>query len=403
MTDFLIGRQQILDRNLDTFAYEILFRGNQFDLNVQEGASSATKQVISDTVVEIGLNDLVGPHLAFINFTTQNLIDKTPLNLPKERIVIEVLETVLVDHAIVENLRELSQLGYTIALDDFTLSPEWLPLLDIADIIKLDVMACSLEETRQLIERLKPYSLKFLAEKVETHEQFKLLRDWGCEFFQGFFFSKPNLVEGRRLGVNQAASMQVLAAINREDIEFAEIAALISQDVGLSYKLLHYINSAFFALPNKIESIPHAITTLGLREVKRWLNILTLANLSEKPSSVLQVVLIRAKMCELLGQEIGEEAEIFFLVGMFNGLDSLLDIPLQQALQQLPLSNKITDATLYRKGHAGNVLQFVMDFETAEHVDKNLTCLKMVSNQRITALYLQSIEWWSQHIYPLIS
>lgn len=165
MTDFLIGRQQILDRQLNTFAYEILFRGTDFDLNLKDGAANATKQVISDTLLEIGLNDLVGPHKAFINFTTQNILDKVPLHLPKDRIVVEVLESVAVDAEIVANLRELSQLGYTLALDDFVLAPEWLPLLEFADIIKIDVMADTLEATRTLIDQLRPYNLTLLAEK----------------------------------------------------------------------------------------------------------------------------------------------------------------------------------------------------------------------------------------------
>lgn len=312
MTDFQIGRQQILDKNLNTFAYEILFRGQHFDLNALEGAANATNQVISDTILEIGLNNLVGPHLAFINFTTQNLLDKTPIHLPKDRIVIEVLESVKINDNVISNLRDLSASGYTIALDDFVLTPEWLPLLEFADIIKLDVMLDGLEKTKQLIDQLKPYGLTFLAEKVETHQEFETLKSWGCEYFQGFFFSKPNLVEGKRLGVSQTASLQLLGILNREDVDFDEISQVVSQDVGLSYKLLHYINSAFFALPRRIDSIQQAISCLGLLEIKRWLNILTLSSLSAKPSSVLQVVLIRAKMCELLAKATHQDAEMFF-------------------------------------------------------------------------------------------
>lgn len=191
MTDFLIGRQQILDNNLNIFAYEILFRGSHFDLNKQDEAASATNQVITDTIVEIGLNEIVGPHKAFINFTTQNILEKTPLNLPKDRIVIEVLESVAVDLRIINSLRELSEAGYIIALDDFVLTDEWRPLLEFADIIKLDILADGLEGTRRLIEQLKPYKLKLLAEKVETHQAFETLKSWGCELFQGFFSADP--------------------------------------------------------------------------------------------------------------------------------------------------------------------------------------------------------------------
>lgn len=399
MTDILIGRQQILDRHLNTFAYEILFRGKDFDLSLKDGAANATNQVIADTILEIGLNELVGQHKAFINFTTQNILDKTPALLPKERIVIEVLESVAVDANIVKNLKELSNLGYTIALDDFVLAPEWLPLLEFADIIKLDVMAGSLEDTRQLIEKLKPFNLRLLAEKVETYEQFQTLCDWGCELFQGFFFSKPNIVEGKRLGVSQSAAIQLLSVLYKADVSFAEIGKIVSNDVGLSFKLLHYLNSAFFGLPQKIESIQHAIACLGLVEVKRWISILTLSSLGDKPPSVLQNLLIRAKMCELLAREIREDSENYFLIGMLSGIDGLLDIPLPKALEQLPLAEDINDAILNCRGNAGEALKFCIAYERWE---PGLKDFRGIPPERIANIYLESIDWWATQIAPIL-
>ncbi len=400
MTDFLIGRQQILDHHLDTCAYEILFRGQDFDLSLKDGAANATKQVISDTLLEIGLNELVGQHKAFINFTAQNILDKTPLHLPKERIVIEVLESVAIDADIVNNLRELSQLGYTIALDDFVLSPEWLPLLEFANIIKLDVMADGLEGSRKLIEQLKPYKLKLLAEKVETYQEFEALREWGCELFQGFFFSKPNIVEGKRLEVNQAAAIQLLSAINKADVSFAEIGKIVSQDVGMSFKLLHYLNSAFFGLPQKIESIQHAIACLGLIEIKRWINILTLSAMSDKSSSVLQNVLIRAKMCELLAKEIKADGDHYFFIGMLSGLDSLLDMPLAKVLEHLPLADDINNAVIHHQGNAGQTLHFCIAYERWE---PDLGNFRNVPPERIATIYLECIDWWASSILPFLA
>ncbi len=398
MTDFLIGRQQILDSKLNTFAYELLFRGDNFDLSVKEGATCATNQVITDTILEIGLNELVGPHYAFINFTAQNILEKTPLHLPKDRIVIEVLEDVAVDLRIINNLRELSAQGYLIALDDFNLTPQWIPLLEIADIVKLDILANSLEETRRLIEKLKPYNLKLLAEKVETHEEFTLLQDWGCELFQGFFFSKPKVVEGKRLGVGQAAAIQLLATINKSDATIPDISHAITQDIGLTYKLLHYINSASFALPNKVESIQHAISLLGLNEVRRWVNILTLSSMSTKPSSLLQNILIRAKMCELLAHEVGEDQESYFLIGLLSSLDAILDQPLEQALHPLPLSSSVKNAILHKTGQGGEALQYALDYEHWS-IDNSNFC--NIEHQRISAIYLECLSWWSHTIYPL--
>lgn len=400
MTDILIGRQQILDCKLNTFAYELLFRGNDFDLSAKEGATSATNQVITDTILEIGLNELVGPHFAFINFTAQNILEKTPLHLPKERIVVEVLEDVVVDLRIINNLRELSAQGYIIALDDFALTPQWLPLLAFANIVKLDIMANSMEDTRQLIEKLKPYNIKLLAEKVETHEEFKLLQDWGCELFQGFFFSKPKLVAGgKRLSISQTTAIQLLAIINKEDVDFHEISETVTQDVGLTYKLLHYINSASFALPNKIESIQQALTYLGLQEVRRWVNILTLSSMSTKPSSLLQTLLMRAKMCELLANEIKEDKDSYFLIGLLSGLDSILDQPLEQALQALPLSPPVKNAILFKAGRPGEALQYALNYERWE-ISGPTFC--DIEPQRISAIYLECLHWWGTHVYPFI-
>lgn len=159
MADIIIGRQQIFDQKLNIYAYELLFRGNDFDLNHAEEATKATNQVITDTILGLGLNTIVGPHKAFINFTTQNILDKTPLHLPKDRIVIEVLESVEIDSKILANLKELSQLGYMIALDDFVFSDDWTPLVEFADIIKLDVLDMGESKTRELITRLKHYNV----------------------------------------------------------------------------------------------------------------------------------------------------------------------------------------------------------------------------------------------------
>ncbi len=390
MAEFLIGRQQILDQKLNIYAYELLFRGQDFDLKNKNEATQATNQIITDSILELGLNNLVGSHKAFINFTSQNILEKTPLSLPKDRVVIEVLENVAVDLRIISNLREFSQQGYMIALDDFVYSEEWKPLIEFADIIKLDVLEMGEARTREAIKHLKSYKIKLLAEKVETHEEFQYLSELGCDYFQGFFFNKPNIVPGRRLGVNQTAAIRLLTIINDPDVEIEKLAKTISMDAGLSYKLLHYINSAFFTLPSKIESIHHAISYLGLREVKRWSNILTLASLSTKPQATLQTSLIRGKMCEELAKLAGEKADYFFLVGILSSLDSILDIPIEEALQQLPLGNDVKKAILTKEGVAGEVLECVINYEQwnlsgmyFRNLDQNL----------ISEAYFKSITW----------
>lgn len=391
MKNFLIGRQQILDENLDTVAYEILLRDNNFDLNHQDQASSATDQVISDIIVNIGLNNIVQQHRAFINFTAGNLLEKTPLNLPKDRIVIEVLEDVEINLKIIALLRDFSQQGYTIALDDFVLNPQWRPLLEFVDIIKLDIMQMSMDDTLKLIEQLKPYELTLLAEKVETKEEFQVLKNAGCQLFQGFFFNKPEIISGKRSEINQTAIIDLLAVVNNADAEFDEIAGVISKDAGLTYNLLNYINSAFFALPSRVETIPHAISLLGLSEIKRWTNILSLSALNSKPQAVLQNILIRAKMCEQMAEHFEQDKAHMFLIGLLSGLDIILDMPLDEALEQLPLADNIIDAILNHENTAGQILAYVLCYEKWDfcHCPKQL----QLSADIASKLYLQSIEW----------
>lgn len=390
MTDILIGRQQIFDQKLNIYAYELLFRGNDLDLNQQDDATQATNQVITDTILELGLNTIVGSHKAFINFTTQNILDKTPLFLPKDRIVIEVLENVEIDERIVSNLQELSKLGYIIALDDFVFSAEWTPLVKIANIIKLDVLEMGESRTRALINQLKPYKVQLLAEKVESYAEYQYLLDLGCQYFQGFFFNKPNIVSGKRISVNQAAAIRLLNTVNNPDVEFEELAKIISLDVGLSYKLLHYINSAFFALPNKVSSINHAISYLGLKEIRRWINILTLASLSSKPEAVMHNALIRGKMCEELATLVGNKSDNFFLIGILSNLDSMLDMPLDEALNQLPLADDIVEAILHKKGIGGEALICVISYE---QWDISSIAFRNIDQTVIGDIYIKSINW----------
>jgi EAL and modified HD-GYP domain-containing signal transduction protein len=391
MTEILIGRQQILDSKLNIYAYEILFRGSDFDLNQKEGATSATNQVITDTILEIGLNEVVGSDKAFINFTAQNLLEKTPLHLPKDRIVIEVLEDVIVDLRMINQIKEFSEQGYMIALDDFVFTEEWIPLIEMADIIKLDVMAMPIAETLATIEKLKPYNVKLLAEKVETLEEYEIFKKAGCELFQGFFFSKPKIVKGKRLGVNQIATIKLLSTINKQDVSFGELSAVITQDVGLSYKLLHYINSAFFSLPNEIESIHHAVTCLGMSEIKRWVNILALTSFTDKPDALFQNILIRGKMCELLAEQFNQDPSQMFLMGMLSSLDSLLDIPIEEALAQLPMAEEVEQAILYKKGIAGDILAYVVFYEQWGLSSGDKT--QRIKPDNIREIYLKSISW----------
>ncbi len=245
-------------------------------------------------------------------------------------------------------------------------------------------------KTRELIKRLQPYNIQLLAEKVETYGEYQYLLELGCDYFQGLFFNKPNIVSGKRVSINQSSAIQLLNTVNSPDVEFDDLTKIVSQDVGLSYKLLHYINSAFFALPNKVSSINHAISYLGLMEIKRWINILTLACLSNKPEAVMQTALIRGKMCEELAGLRGDKSDNFFLIGILSNLDCLLDMPLDEAICQLPLADNIVSAILHKEGLGGEVLKCVISYE---RWDISSISFKNIDQSTIGDAYIRSINW----------
>lgn len=398
MADYFIGRQQILDRDLRVYGYELLYRGGSVDFAEERQAADATNQIIVDAVLDYGLERIAGSRRAFINFTARNLIDKTPLSLPKERVVIEVLENIKVGHEVICAVADLSKSGYLIALDDFIFSEEWLPLVKLANIIKIDIRAHSPQQLAEIIYSLRPYDVKLLAEKVETYEEYDLYRALGFHYFQGFFFNKPNVIHGKRVDAASHSVAQLLALINKEEIDFKELAEAISNDVGLSYKLLRYINSAYFAFRKKIDSIQKAIIYLGMRQIKHWATILTLSRFSDKPNELLILSLSRAKMCELLAVLAGEKSEHFFLVGILSNLDAWLDAPMEEILNSLPLTDKVREAILYKKGAEGEALLCAIHYERC---DSAAIRFKNLQPSAIRQAFWDSIQWTNdvtQHI-----
>jgi len=389
--DFLIGRQQIFDCDLRVFAYELLFRDVNGDTAETFGPTAASNQVIVDSLLEYGLDQVVGTQLAFINFTRENLLSETPFLLPKDKVVVEVLEDVRIDEALIQALQRLVQKGYRIALDDFVFDERWLPLIEMAHIIKFDIQKVTPADSGWVIERLKKLPVRFLAEKVETQEQYLEYRALGCRYFQGFFFSRPNLVRGKRLETSQYAVLQLLAKINRPNISIPELARTISMDVGLTYKLLRYINSAFYALPKQIDSLKFAITYLGVREIQRWASLIGLASFPDRPSEVVKIALIRAKMCESLAASLKlPNGGQFFLVGLMSTIDRLLEIPLDEAVAGLPLSGEVKNALVSRAGWAGEALNCAINYECWR---LNEVRFENLGLREVGKIHLESVGW----------
>lgn len=387
----LIGRQPILDRNGRVRAYELLFRGEMATAGGDFDGNYATASVIANALTEFDFEDVVGPHQAFINFTEELLQNDLALLLPKERVVLEILENVNVTKQLVKAAAALADKGYHIALDDFIFDPKWEPLIVLAGTVKLDVMALSRAELEEHVSTLRRYDVRLLAEKVETAEEHAWLMDLGFDLFQGYYYAKPNTVSRTRIPQNHLAVVRLLAALNQKSSTIDDIEKLVSEDVSLSYRLLRYINSAFIALPQKVDSIRRAVIFFGLDMLRHWASLLVMAGVDGKPKVLMENALVRARMCERLAAQAGlPDTESFFTVGLFSILDSLLDTPMAVILEPLPLSPEIVEALTTGAGVYGEALRCVTSYETCDWANVRFQTL---DRNTIGGVYLDSIEW----------
>lgn len=395
MLDIFVGRHAIYNRELDVIAYELLFRGSEAAERAEfKDADEATSQVILNTFTEIGLDKIVEDKMAFINLTRSFVLGDYSLPLSKAGLGLEILENITIDQPVIEAVQRLSSQGYTIVLDDFVYHESLRPLVELADIIKIDVQTLPDSEVQRHVEILRKHTVKLLAEKVETHEVFEFCNRLGFDYFQGFFFCQPHIIKGQRIPPNRLVTLRLLAKLQDPVTSIRELETLISQDVSMSYKLLRSLNSAFYSLPRKIESIHQALVMLGNQWLKTWASLLLLSSIHDKPQELMQMAMVRAKMCELLATAKRlSPKETFFTAGLFSVLDALMDQPMEDVLNALPLSQEINDALLRREGNLGAVLQCVMDYERG-----NWDAVLHIGLQQgeITQAYLEAITWANQ-------
>jgi EAL and modified HD-GYP domain-containing signal transduction protein len=389
--DIFVGRQPIFDRYQRVFGYELLYRTCGRNRASFSDGDMATSLVILNSFGEIGIEDIVGDQKAFINFTRNFLMNKYPIPLLPEKMVIEVMEDIIPDPEVIAALRSLSKLGYQIALDDVIHPQEVRKLLDIANLVKIDLREINLNQLRDNISLLSRYKVKLLAEKVETREEFDLCLSLGFDYFQGYFLCKPNLVTGQRLPTSRLVLLQLLGKIQNPDIDFSVLEEIIAIDVTLGYKLLRLTNSAYYGIKTKIVSIRHAITMLGLEKVQGWLTLILMADTQDKPRELTIIAMIRAKMCEALAFAARSgNTEQFFLTGLFSSLDAYMDLPIKQILAQINLSDEIVSAILEFNGIMGEALKCVLAYERAEWEQVSF---QKLSAAQICNSYIESIIW----------
>lgn len=394
MHNIFIGRQAIYDKELKVSAYELLSRSNA-DHNEafvgEHNANHATTIVMLNALTEIGLQQLVGDRPAFINLTYDFLIGECAIPDLRNQLVLEILEDVEVTDDLVAAVKKLSDSGYMIALDDFIYHDKMLPLVEIADIIKIDILQLDETGLREHVKKLRQFNVRLLAEKVESQEEYELCKELGFDYFQGYFFCKPNIVESQRAPANRITIVNLLAQLQDPNVQIEKLEELISQDLALSYRLLKYINSAAFALQREVDSIHHAIVMLGLNTIRSLANLMLMSNIDDKPHDLLVIAIIRARMCEELGLNIDKKMkDTFFTAGLFSVIDALMDSSMEDIVSQLPLSSELKEALLEQKGVIGEALKCCIAFERADWKNVQFSGLEQSAIQKA---YFDAVIW----------
>jgi c-di-GMP-related signal transduction protein len=401
--DVFVARQAILNRKKELFGYELLFRSdpekNKFD---GTDSSSASNQVISNTLFSAGLEGILGGKRAFINFDRQMLLGNSFSILPVESLVVEILESVEPDDELVAACVRMRGHGYLLALDDFVQHSKWEPLIEVAHIIKVDVRDTSRAEQKSLVNRYGKRGIRMLAEKVETLEEFEWARDIGFDYFQGYFFTRPVIVKGRQIPASKMVCIRLLQEAQRAELDFDKLRALIKDDVSFSYKLLRFTNSAMFAHQSEIRTIEHALIALGEEGIRRWVAIAALPGLAaDKPHELVVQALMRAQFSERLGRRAGMTvAQNCFLMGLFSLLDTLLDRTIECALEQIKLAPPIENALL---GHApvddrmAMIYALIRGYEIGEWDKVSVLAGRIgVPPAEVGEMYLESAAWVAQ-------
>jgi c-di-GMP-related signal transduction protein len=315
-------------------------------------------------------------------------------------VVGEILETVKPDEEVLAACRRLKKKGYRLALDDYEDGPEMEPFFELVDFVKIDFLLTSPEDRRRLGQKFHRLGIPLVAEKVETLDQFHGALAMGYQYFQGYFFCRPQTLSRRAVPRNRVTYLRILQMFSSSRIDLEELSRLIRQEVSLSYRLLRYLNSPAFPVVGEVRSIPQALSLLGESMSRKWLAVVCIASMAEdKPGELVKLSLSRASFCELLAGplHLPGAANELFLLGLLSVMDALLDMPMAEILEKLPLDSRIKDALVGQPSDLSPVLDIVLQYESGEWEGLAAASCALGFDQAVVpGLYLRSVEWADQ-------
>jgi EAL and modified HD-GYP domain-containing signal transduction protein len=400
--DIFVARQPIFDSNKEVVAYELLYRNSRVNSFSGIDGHTATSSIISNSLFLMGLDTLTQNKRAFINFTLSHLRDKTHKLFNTESLVVEILEDIDPDQELLELCKSLKAEGFTIALDDFTSKciTKYRDFYPYIDIIKVDFMQNSAWEWVEIVKNLRQYKISFLAEKVEKESEFVDAKSVGYSLFQGYFFSKPIIVDGKDIPASKITQFQLLNELARPEPDIAVLSSIAEQDLSISYKILRIINSAAFHRSSEIKSIKQALVLMGLKELQKWLSFVIIKDMgSNEPQELIWLVLIRAKFGESiarLSKYASRDSEIF-LMGLFSCIDVFINRPISEIISKLPLADDIKGALTGKDTEIGKILKAIIAYEKGEwDVCHALIDEIKVEKQVLTDTYIEALNWANQ-------
>lgn len=399
-----VGRQPILDREGRIFGYELLYRNSERNSFPDINPEQATIQLLINTFLSIGVDQVSGKSKSFINFSGDLLIKDIFSNVNPECMIIEILEDVEITPLLISRIREIKQEGFQLALDDFIMQDQYAlhtELFELIDYVKVDFLAVD-EKDRRYIERfVKKYPhIKMLAEKIETEEQFQIAKESGYDLFQGYFFAKPEIIKGVEIPPNLNLHMQIINKLNETDPNIDEIANLILHDISLTYKLLRFINTMNFNIPKSVGSVKQAIVLIGMREFRKWMRILMLQDIGDHSSSgrvkaLISYSMARAKMCELIAVRTGHpNGDEHFFVGLFSLLDVIMKRSWADIIPLFPFSEDVAETLQGKQTDLSPYLKLAIaterfDLEEIEKIGKQFG----VSKEEIAGCSTKANQW----------
>jgi EAL and modified HD-GYP domain-containing signal transduction protein len=392
-----VARQPILNRDQQVIGYELLFRDGIENFFRSQDADAAARSTLDSTLL-MGFDVLCNGQKAFINCTRELLLKDGITLLPSGQTVVEVLENVEPDDLVIAACERLRAAGYTIALDDYVARDPREPLIPLADILKVDFERTTVAEQAALAKRYQSPRCMMLAEKVETREQFVAAREIGYVYFQGYFFRRPEVLKAKEIPANRINYLRMLEAISRQELDVRELENLIKSEASVLYRLLRYLNSPMFAFENEIHSVRHALAILGERETRRWIRLVTLVSAAMQRSTDLVLsALVRARFCELLAEKVPRRTGDPFLLGMMSMMDAILEIPMSEVLEKIPLDQETKTVLLGGDGPVCPIYQLMLAQEAGDWQRARALAVQLrMSESEAGELWWQALQWARQ-------